>query len=215
MADVYKDMEFECVGSSSAAEAVEVVKRFCGTTKEYKFLLEDSETYSNGVGAPSCEVHAINTPPFPALCFSGRRGRLELCNIVCQQSGRITCEQYNDFADKFADELGRYCRENSVRYRFHRGTEELTLELILPGKQVRRAFERYLSKHPRSGHRLDLERLDFFVCTVSQYCRKWPNLDSIRQYLTTKLNWSGADADRCVNRIEIGLEVLEAKKRFR
>ena len=88
------------------------------------------------------------------------------------------------------------------------------LKNIIKAKKCRLLFERYLDQFPTSGHPTDIRRLENFICTLSTYTRKPFNIiSSLETWLKKEKGWEEEDIERCIQRIEIGLNILETYKK--
>lgn len=151
---------------------------------------------------------------YPALAFAASDDlKLHLTNIVPKHVSQIFIKEYNEIATCFADSFNQYSRQQKVGVSAVTTSEELNLEAAIPGKKTRELFDRYIALYPISYHRCDIDRLDTFICAAFRYCRNL-DIDRLHRYLVEVLTWEKKDANWCCNRIETGLDILRADRRF-
>jgi hypothetical protein len=91
--------------------------------------------------------------------------------------------------------------------------KDIGLQEIISSPKARGFFEKYLNL-ALSYHPNDIERLDFFICAASRFCRKSIDIEYLERYLIEDLDWPKEDAKWCCNRIQIGLDILKVHKKF-
>ena len=94
------------------------------------------------------------------------------------------------------------------------------LKEIIKGKKTRGFFEKYLTllcmwsyNPPYIKHPKDVQRLDRFICAASRF-RSQINISELERYLIEDLTWSIENAKWVRQRIETGLDILNANKKF-
>jgi hypothetical protein len=153
------------------------------------------------------------SPAF-AVCEE-RSGHCRLVNIVPKETGEIPHQEYNSLAQRFFDDVGEWSRRNKKGLKLSISKTDLELEDIISAEIPRKLFLTFLNNYPLSYHPLDIQRLDRFICAVSRYSRKTIHWEHLREYLLRKKKWPESNVDWCINRIEVGLEIIEEYKRFR
>jgi hypothetical protein len=126
----------------------------------------------------------------------------------------MSMEEYNDVAKQFTVDVKKYANIHRLKLKVKTTHEYIGLPEIIRGNKTREIFERYLKLSPTSYHPLDIERLDTFICAAFRFSRGKIDLDLLRVWLINEKNWSKENASWCVSRIETGLEVLHANKKF-
>lgn len=194
---------------------VGAIADFCNKSPDYEYLLDKSMEYARHINADACIVHAKYAAPYPALSFAtGDGANLHLTNIVPQTVSEIGIDIYNRFAVHFASCFRSFSKSFSPPIRIECTGEQLTLASVIPGKQTREFFQKYLNMYPTSHHPLDIERLDTFICAASAYCHRRIDTHRLHRYLTEVLDWTEKQASLCTNRIDTGFDILKVRKRF-
>jgi hypothetical protein len=182
---------------------------FCKQSNVYRFLRDESHELSSAGLLDAVVMHRLDREPHPILAFASTDGAtLSLTNVVPQTVSSINWESYNSFAGEFASHFGAWIQSNSLGIKIQQTSGVITLKEIIPGEKTRRLFELFLGNHPRSRHFSDVERLDRFICALHSRGGGRVQVSEIQRYLIQVLNWSESDASWCVQRINIGLEVL-------
>jgi hypothetical protein len=198
----------------ASTELVGVIREFCSCSERYSYMPEKSENYSLHIGAPACEIHAIYKEPFPLLAFAEQNTGLYLTNIVPKTVSQIGIAEYNQFLDSFAKEFKIFVKGRPERVRVVTSSGTLVLEEIISSGLACKHFTYFLNNHPLSRHALDIERLDKFICVASSYSRKQLDLDLLQRYLQEIEGWSATNARWCIDRVRIGLDVLNVRKKM-
>lgn len=195
---------------------VGAITDFCRQSDEYEYLRDESIEYQRHINTDACIILAKYAEPLPILSFATADGdTLRLTNIVPGIVSEIGIGTYNRFISHFAKRFRSFGKGLSPPIRVDCTNAELTLEAVIPGKQTRKVFQRYLDMYPTSYHPFDVERLDAFICIASVRCRHRINTHRLYRYLTEVLEWTDEKASWCTKRIETGLDVLEMKRKER
>jgi len=197
-------------------EIAELFRAFCNSSNYYEFLANKSADYSNNIDGRGYIIYSLRTPdtePADIAIAEKTERSLYLSNIVPKEKSRLTMSEYNAIALKFFNEFKTFLRRLKSLVELTISNEIIGLNKIIPGEKTRKYFERYLAAYPLSFHPLDIERLDFFICALKKYHSK-VNLQYLKEYLIYDLSWNEKDASWCINRIETGLDILEANMKF-
>ena len=89
----------------------------------------------------------------------------------------------------------------------------VSLKEIVSGQTTRNRLELFLKNFPLSYHPYDIERLDHFIIALYRYGSNYSR-SNFYKHLSEDLNWEEKDIDWCLERIEIGVKILEARKSF-
>jgi len=194
---------------------VESLIAFAEQSPDWKYLNEESARYATMAGEFSCAILKIDNPSRPAVAITNKKGRIYfIANIVPKEVSRISMSEYNDIARSFVKDIRKYARDHDIRLKITVSKESVDLKDIITGNRCRLVFERYMALHPRSYHSLDIERLDMFICCLFRYSKKTFDSEILRGWLMETKGWSEKDTEWCTRRIEIGLDVLSANKKF-
>lgn len=194
-------------------DLVEYVSLFVERSHEYEYLRKQTLMYRRAIDSDAIVAHAVYAEPYPSIHFATSDGAsLQLTNIVPQSKSELSVEEYNSFLNSFEKSLKAFAKEKKWGLLVKSTSAELTLKSAISGAKTRSKFEMYLAHHPLSHHFYDVRRLDEFICSASSHSRGKVDVDRIGRYLNEILNWSIEDVEWCVNRIRIGLEVLDAKR---
>lgn len=193
-----------------------LLKSFCNSLNSYEFLDEESEDYSRNINARGYIIYSLRTPDIePAAIAIAEKTETSLyvSNIVPKEKSKLSMSEYNAIALKFYNDFSPYLRMLKSSVKLSISNETIGLDKIIPGNKTRQYFKRYLAAYPLSFHPLDIERLDFFICALKKY-RSKVDLQYLKGYLIGDLSWNEKDAKWCINRIETGLDILEANVKF-
>ena len=200
----------------SDSDIMELFKSFCDTSNFYEFLVKESEDYSNNINSRGYIIHSLrttDTEPAGIAIAEKTQGSLYVSNIVPKEKSKLNMSEYNAIAFKFVSDFKSYLRQLKSLVEIKISNEIIRLDKIIPGEKTRKYFERYLSAYPLSFHPLDIQRLDFFICALKRY-RSKVDLQYLKEHLINDLSWNEKDASWCINRIETGLDILEANMKF-
>lgn len=200
----------------SDSEIVELFKSFCNASNFYEFLDNESQNNSkniNGRGYIIYSLRTTDTEPSDIAIAEKTRRSLYISNIVPKEKSKLNMTEYNAIAFNFFKDFRLFLRQLKSLVEITISNEVIGLDEIIPGEKTRKYFERYLSAFPLSYHPLDIERLDFFICALKKY-RSKINLQYLKEHLINDLSWNENDASWCINRIETGLDILGANKKF-
>lgn len=210
----YVDVKIKS-GYEHDEEFIEAIHQFAEDTDGWKFLVEQSAEYSSFSGEASCAVLREGNKYHPAIAITKMKDRtFYVANIVPKNSGRIVMSDYNHISRDFAIELRKHAKLHKAKLNVTATSDKVSLKSIIPGKAIRGLFERYLNLFPTSYHPSDISRLDAFICGVYRYSRKRIDLYLLKGWLMEEEKWSEKDAKWCVERIDIGLSILEANRKF-
>ncbi|AEG00660.1 hypothetical protein [Methylomonas methanica] len=189
------------------------IKSFCDESSDFEYLEPQSTDYSIATGVASCAVLDKTSHHHPAIAITHKSGNtFYIVNIVPRDSPRIPLSDYNKLSVKFAKGFSAYSKARNLPLTVRKTSEVVTLSSIIRGKKSREVFERYLNLFPTSYHRCDIDRLDTFTCYYSRHSKTNIDLDLLKRWLITAKGWSTKDAEWCVNRIDIGLDILRVNR---
>ena len=200
----------------SDSDIMELFKPFCDSSNFYEFLVNESKDYSNNINGRGYIIYSLrtsDTEPAGIAIVKKTQRSLYVSNIVPREKSRLNMSEYNAIAFKFANDFKSYLRQCKSLVEIKISNEIIGLDEIIPGEKTRKYFEQYLSAYPLSFHPLDIQRLDFFICALKRY-RSKVNLQYLKEHLINDLSWNEKDASWCINRIETGLDILEANTKF-
>lgn len=198
----------------SSSQLVDIIRQFCVQSKNYKYMKTESDKYALHIGVPGCKIETLQKEPFPLLAFAERGNGLYLTNIVPKTVSEIGIVEYNQFLDSFVQKFKLFTKRRYKGIRILTTSGLLTLENIISSKQALKFFSHFLHNYPLSMHPLDIERLDIFICTVFRYTRKPLDLDLLSRYLREVEKWNVEHIKWCINRIQIGHDVLKTRKKM-
>ncbi|WP_162095008.1 hypothetical protein [Pseudomonas chlororaphis] len=197
-----------------------LVEAFAQLTSGWSFPKEKSKQYTALCGVPSCcVIHEHTALPKAALHLTlpntkRKTNSVYVPNIIPLECSSLTKSEYNGISLQFARELRLWARQENISIQVTLSKPGLRLRDIIGGKVVWRLFQRYISFFPESSHPNDLARLDAFICAISRYSKRQFDLEAFELLLCEELGWSKAISLRCRTRVEIGLEVLAASRKF-
>ena len=197
-------------------EIIELFKSFCNSSNSYKFMGQESDDYSkniNGRGYVIYSLRTTNTESSGIAIAEKTDKALYVSNIVPKEKSELSMSEYNAIALNFYNNFKSFLRKLRNSISLSISSETLGLDKIILGKKTRQYFKRYLAAYPLSHHPLDIKKLDFFICTLKRY-RSKVDLQYLKAYLISDLSWNNKDAKWCINRIEIGLDILKANMEF-
>ena len=139
---------------------------------------------------------------------------IQISNITPEKNGRISTKEYNEIATLFFKLVKEWNKKNKKQLKLSISNTNPELSEIITAKIPRNAFESYLNNYPLSHHPRDISRLDKFICAVARYSRKSINWGHLGKFLAERHGWSMENVDTCLNRINIGLEVINEYKRY-
>lgn len=197
----------------SPLRLVQALKKFATSTKGWGFLDERSKDYSLMIGGPSCMLFWKHGKHSAAVAITRKKNNtFYVSNIIPKNADSMSMDEYNRISERFAVDFREYVQDMRVKAKVYITNEEIDLSDIIRGAKSRRLFERYLSMYPVSYHPNDIKRLDIFTCAVSRYSKKRLKLELLARWLIEEKKWSQKDASWCIQRIEVGLDVLEANR---
>jgi hypothetical protein len=194
---------------------IDALRTFAQQTAGWSFMDEQSQEYTVNIGEPSCMLLLDNDEFQPAVGLTKKKDSLYyVANIVPGKSSFIPISEYNAIARRFANDFSGHARSKKILIKVVLSGDKASLKEIIPAPKVRQFFEQYLHAYPTSYHPSDIKRLDVFICAVSRYCRKSVDVEQLHEYLIKDVGWTPKDAEWCHDRIKVGLDILEANKRF-
>lgn len=202
------------------SEIINFVEIFAQSTKGWSYPEEESQEYATCCGVPSCcLIHEPTVLPKAAIHLTLYKSKytangVYVPNIIPLDRNSMTKSEYNGIAQRFARELRFRSRQEDISINVLLSKARLGLRDIIGGKVTWRLFQRHIRLFPESSHPNDLARLDAFICALSRYSKCRLDLESFEFLLCEELGWPGAMASRCRSRVEIGLEVLAANRKF-
>jgi len=90
----------------------------------------------------------------------------------------------------------------------------VTLEEIVSGSKTRERLKIFLGQFPLTHHPNDIERLDHFIIELHRYGSNYSR-SKFHDHLKNDLKWEDRDIDWRLDRIDIGVRILAARKSFR
>ncbi|WP_077343672.1 hypothetical protein [Pseudocolwellia agarivorans] len=139
---------------------------------------------------------------------------IQISNITPEKSCRISTKEYNEIATAFYKTVKEWNKQKKKQLKLSISNINPELSEIITAKIPRKAFESYLNNHPLSYHPNDISRLNKFICAVARYSRKNINWEHVGKFLVEQHGWSMENVNTCLNRINIGLEVISEYKRY-
>lgn len=200
----------------SDSDIRELFKSFCDTSNFYEFLVKESEDYSNNINGRGYIIYSLrttDTEPAGIAIAEKTQVSLYVSNIVPKEKSKLNMSEYNAIAFKFVNDFKSFLRQLKSLVEIKISNEIIGIDKIIPGEKTRKYFERYLSAYPLSFHPSDIQRLDFFISALKRY-RSKVDLQYLKEHLINDLSWNEKDASWCINRIETGLDILEANMKF-
>lgn len=203
---------------NDASALARYIESFAESSSKWEFPAEKSAEYEKLCGMPSCcIVTASSALPHAAIHLTApREGSrlLKVVNIIPLSVSRLSVTEYNAVLMAFVRALRAHSRFDGTQIKVVLSKADIRLADVVTGKVAWKLFQRYLALHPLSHHPLDIRRLDAFTCAISRYTRRSFDLDSFQVLLMEELGWSAKDASWCRSRVEVGLNVLAASRRF-
>lgn len=195
---------------------IDRLREFASQSLDWSFDESRSEEYSrNLMDSVGCILLLKDDKWSPAFAVCEERlGHCHLANIVPKETGAIPHQEYNSLARRFFSDVGEWSRLTKKGLRLSISKTDLELEDIISAKIPRKLFLTFLNNYPLSYHPMDIQRLDRFICGVLRYSQKTIHWDHLREYLLKKKGWPESNIDWCINRIEMGIEIIEEYKRF-
>lgn len=209
----------ELVISSSelnASELARYVEALAASSHGWEFPEKESTEYEAMCGQPSCCVIATNLPVQRSALHLTSKGQrsLVVTNVIPLVSRQLTVDEYNAVIVAFVELVRQSAKSTCRHIRVVMSKDCLTMDDVLPGGLCKKLFKRYLSAYPLSYHPNDIERLDQFTCALSRLGRTVFDLDAFQYLLIEEQNWPSRDAEWCRRRVEAGLAVLAANRKF-
>lgn len=192
------------------------IELFAERSHEWRYPPKESSLYEESLGRPACcIVTSTDSVPLAAIHFAKKTDHsLYMTNIVPLSVGHLNIGQYNAIAEFFTKSIRKHKKSSGINLKIFLSKSEIKLNDIITGGIPKKLLKRYLSMHPLSHHPSDIGRLDQFICALSRYSRKHIDLDAFQALLMEEYGWSSKDANWCRTRVDIGLEVLAANKKF-
>jgi hypothetical protein len=193
-----------------------IITGFANKTRGYTLRKDWSKEYSDGMKNPSYIIRYEQDNRAADFAITKIEEEYSLENIMPKEPGRIPYEIAEECAKIFVNDFRKFLRNNSLKnmsVSFAR-KRKLAIENIIPGKETRKFFMKYINGCPLTHHPADIQRLDIFICAASRYCRKPINLYLLHAYLKEVLQWSASEAKWCRDRIEAGMEILHLNRKF-
>lgn len=195
------------------ADLITAIKDFALGHERWEYLEPQSSEYASNTGSPSCALLLKNNKYYPAIAITHKENNtFYIANIVPKESGHIGVIEYNGIAKQFAKDLRKYIEQKEIKASINITSENISLSTIIPGIKSRELFQRYLNLFPLSYHPCDIERLDVFICHLSRYAKRTLDAEAMSYWLMSEKGWERKDAEWCVNRINIGLDVLKVNR---
>lgn len=211
----YRDIVL--VSSNLDAHAIaRYIEMFAERTSGWVFPREQSVDYEEMCQKPSCCIVIANgVLPRAAIHITKKRDNsLYVPNIIPLDESKLGLDRYNAIAIEFARSIREDSKKTKTQIVVNLSKGDIKLADVVTGKISKRLLERYLSQYPLSHHPSDIDRLDTFICSLFRYGKKPFDFEVFEYLLAEELGWSQSDAEWCRMRVEIGLEVLAANKKF-
>jgi hypothetical protein len=199
-----------------AANLAKYIELFCGCAGNWIYDAEKSLDYEKHCGETSlCIITNADNLETSAVFFTRiTPNSLRTTNIVPRDINQLNIDQYNAIINKFASSLRKQAAIDKLKIRISLSKEVIKLKDVVTGKFPTKFFNLYLAGYPHSGHPYDTDRLDKFICSIFRFTRKPFNLHAFQYLLVEELGWSNMQAAECSARIEIGLKIIAAYKKF-
>ena len=132
------------------------------------------------------------------------RGKLYVSNIVPNEAGKLTMDEYNSILMSFVDILKK---DFSIKYELSKSDK--ALEDIIPEHVVQKLkiFSNNANKSTSYSHPCDFERWLDFVVSFHQ-CRCEKRLGLIERWLHEEAGWSWETASELSSQLEYSLDIL-------
>jgi hypothetical protein len=207
--------EVELRSKNGTEYLIEQIIGFGNCSTNWVYDKERSNRYSNNlIDAKGCALIYKGSKWNPGFAFSEKKeGHIYLANIVPKETGKISITEYNGLSKSFFEAFKEWSKEQRNGIKISISKTDLELEDIITANVPKKHFQSFLNNYPLSYHPCDIERLDRFICSVARYSRKPINWEYLGEFLLKKKNWSEADVSWCLNRIEIGLDIIRVYKR--
>lgn len=199
--------------SHSARKILELCLRFARDAEGWK-------PHPNGLQSGDCllghhcvVVHSL--PPVAGISLVQRattRRAVELTNVFPRDQSWLPPDEFNVIVRRFVNALRAYIRDHGYDLSVSQTSRGISLRSAIPSPKCRSLFEKYLRFHPRSFHQCDLDRLHQFVHAAHRHHAK-VDLELLAAHLIRNLSWPSADVHRVVDRVRVGLEVLDYGRR--
>jgi hypothetical protein len=203
----------------SDSEFIDIIINFTQQVKNWTYLEKESKEHIKEhieeTSNSSCILFLDDDHHKPTFLITKRKDQFySIVNIFNSQHGHIPMLEYNALLRHFYQDFKGFIDSNRHKISIEISKEEIGLKEIISSLKARGFFEKYLIFSPLSYHPNDIERLDFFICAASRFCKKSIDIEYLERYLIEDLHWTKEDAKWCCNRIEIGLAILKVHKKF-
>lgn len=192
------------------------IEMFADRSPGWTFLRDKSVAYEEMCQEPACCIVIANDvlPRAAIHMLKKRENSLYVSNIIPLDQSELGLDRYNAIAAEFACSIREDAKKTKTRIVVKLSKAKIKLADVVTGKVSKKLLDRYLSLHPLSRHPLDMGRLYAFICSLSRYGRKPFDLEAFEYLLEEELGWSHSEAEWCRIRVEIGLQVLAANRKF-
>jgi len=208
------------VTAESFDAIVKVFRRVLAVNAGWKTSEKHNRSYSQMHGErsfyfspPKNFIGTTVAVAFAGTKLSNGRAKMHITNIVPKESSQVGIVDYNRVVDEVRRLVIAAAKQTGIRIRENHKSGDWDLKDVIPGKTARTMFERWLAGYPKTFHPDDVQRLDFFTIALHHHKSK-PLHYYVKQYLIENLKWSEPDARLVENRIIVGLQVLDAKRRY-
>jgi len=211
---IYAEVDIRSIENTSIIE--QVLKEFSSQQQAWNYDEEKSKNYSLALveGIGFVMTYDRGDQLLGIALSEAKPKQVRLSNITPEKSGQLSISEYNEVASLLHNDLKEWCKKNKRKLKFSISNTNPDLDEIITANIPRKAFEAFLNNYPLSSHPSDIGRLDRFICSVAKYSRKSINWEHLGKYLQEQHQWSGDDIENCINRIDIGLDVLRQYKKF-
>ena len=157
--------------------------------------------------------YAYSTKENPDLPYArlwlaeNEKGQLYVSNIVPDEMGKLTLEEYNSILNSFVDILKS---DSSIRYELTKG--DVDLEDFLPANVAKKlkTFSIAANHSTGYGHPLDFDRwLDFVTAFYINKCECDRKIGWIRRWLHEEAGWLIGTADHLASQLDYAISVLQ------
>lgn len=195
---------------------MEKIKGFGKYSADWIYDEERSNMYSEDLlDSKGCILIYNKNKFIPGFAFCEKKeGCVYVANIVPKETGQIPLNEYNVLSRIFYNDFIKWNKKEKGRIQINISKTDLKLEDIITANIPRKTFQTFLNLYPLSYHPCDIERLDKFICSVSRYSRKPINWGYLGEYLRKKESWPETNISWCLDRIEIGLQIISVYKKY-
>ena len=197
----------------SDSKFIDIIINFTRQVKNWTYLEKESKKHIEETGNPSCILFLDDDHHKPNFLITKRKDQFYYIGNIFNSQHGLPMLEYNALLRHFSQDFKGFIDSNIHNIFLEISKEDIGLQEIISAPKAREFFDKYLNL-ALSDHPNTIERLDFFICAASRFCKKSINIEYLKRYLIEDLNWPKDDAKWCCNRIEIGLAILKVHKKF-